>query len=235
MEGRRSTANLVVAAPPPPTVGVAGRSARFPVRRIYTIGRNHADHARETGLGGAAGSKPGVSLKPADSIAAAGPIAYPPGTDRLEPEVEMVVAIGVGGADIARREALGHVFGYAVGFDLIRRDVMHACIADQHSWDLCKSFDGASPIGAIAPAETIGHPDAGAITLDINGVERQRGDLSDMIWDVSEIIARLSALSRLEPGDLVYTGTPRGPGPVARGDRLDGKVDGIGALSVTIV
>ncbi len=227
--------DLVVAPLPPPTVGVAGQSARFPVRRIYTIGRNYAAHARETGLGGAAGSKPGISLKPADSIAAAGRIAYPPGTDRLEPEVEMVVAIGTGGADIARPDALGHVYGYAVGFDLIRRDIMHACIADQHSWDLCKSFDGASPISAIAPAAAIGHPDSGAITLDINGTVRQRGDLSDMIWDVPEIIVRLSALSRLEPGDLVYTGTPKGPGPVVRGDRLDGRVDGIATLSVTIV
>ncbi len=232
---RHPAVEFVVAAPRPPAVDVADRPARFPVRRIYTIGRNYAAHARETGLGGAAGSKPGVSLKPADSIAAAGPVAYPPGTDRLEPEVEMVVAIGIGGADIARSKALGHIFGYAVGFDLIRRDVMHACIADQHSWDLCKSFDGASPISAIVPAEAIGHPDAGAITLDINGVERQRGDLSEMIWDVPEIIARLSALSRLEPGDLVYTGTPKGPGPVVRGDCLDGRVNGIGALQVRIV
>ena len=227
--------DLAVTAPPMTTVAVAGGPARFPVRRIYTIGRNYAAHAEETGLGGTAGSKPGISLKPTDSIAPGGDIAYPPGTSRLEPEVEMVVAIGRGGADIARRDALGHVFGYAVGFDLIRRDVMHACIADQHSWDLCKSFDGASPIGAIAPAETIGHPDAGRITLGINGTERQRGDLSDMIWDVPKILCRLSALSRLEPGDLVFTGTPKGPGPVRRGDRLDGQIAGIGTLSVVIV
>ncbi len=225
---------FAVVAPPIATVAVAGQPARFPVRRIYTIGRNYTAHASETGLGGAGGSKPGVSLKPADSIAAAGPIAYPPGTERLEPEVEMVVAIGVGGTDIARRDALRHVFGYAVGFDLIRRDVMHACIADQHSWDLCKCFDGASPIGAIAPAASVGHPKSGTITLKINDAERQRGDISDMIWDVPEILVRLSGLSRLEPGDLVYTGTPKGPGPVVRGDRLDGGVEGIGALSVTI-
>ena len=121
------------------------------MRRIYTIGRNYAAHAAETGLGGAGGSKPGISLKPADSVIPDGAsLPYPPGTDRLEPEVEMVAAIGRGGADIAREAALDHVFGYAVGFDMIRRDIMHECIADQHSWDLCKSFDGASPMSEIA-------------------------------------------------------------------------------------
>ena len=146
--------DLVVAAPPITTVAVLGASTRYPVRRIYTIGRNYAAHALETGLGSGIGSVPGVSLKPADSIIPSGKLRYPPGTDQLEPEVEMVVAIGAGGAAITRTAALDYVFGYAVGFDLIRRDVMHACIAEQHSWDLCKSFDGASPIGAIAPAAT---------------------------------------------------------------------------------
>ncbi|MCY4550688.1 MAG: fumarylacetoacetate hydrolase family protein [Defluviicoccus sp.] len=219
----------------PPTVGIAGSGLRFPVRRIYTIGRNYAAHARETGLGGAGGSKPGVSLKPADSVIPDGSaLPYPPGTEQLEPEVEMVAAIGRGGADIPPAAALDHVFGYAVGFDMIRRDVMHACIADQHSWDLCKSFDGASPVSDLALAENIGHPARGAITLAINGAERQRGDLSDLIWPVAEIVARLSALSRLEPGDLIFTGTPKGPGKVERGDRLEGVVEGIGRLTVDI-
>ncbi len=220
----------------PPTVGVAGSGLRFPVRRIYTIGRNYAAHARETGLGGAGGSKPGVSLKPADSVIPDGSaLPYPPGTEQLEPEVEMVAAIGRGGADIPPAAALDHVFGYAVGFDMIRRDVMHACIADQHSWDLCKSFDGASPVSDLALAGDIGHPARGAITLAINGAERQRGDLSDLIWPVAEIVARLSVLSRLEPGDLIFTGTPKGPGKVERGDRLEGAVEGIGSLTVDIV
>ena len=219
-----------------PTIGVAGSGLRFPVRRIYTIGRNYAAHARETGLGGAGGSKPGVSLKPADSVIPDGSaLPYPPGTEQLEPEVEMVAAIGRGGADIPPAAALDHVFGYAVGFDMIRRDVMHACIADQHSWDLCKSFDGASPVSDLALAGDIGHPARGAITLAINGAERQRGDLSDLIWPVAEIVARLSALSRLEPGDLIFTGTPKGPGKVERGDRLEGVVEGIGSLTVDIV
>lgn len=220
----------------PATIGVAGSDLRFPVRRIYTIGRNYAAHATETGLGGAGGSKPGISLKPADSVIAHGSaLPYPPGTDRLEPEVEMVAAIGKGGADIPRASALDHVFGYAVGFDMIRRDIMHACIADQHSWDLCKSFDGASPIGELAPAAGIGHPANGAIALAINGTERQRGDLADLIWPVAEIVARLSALSRLAPGDLIFTGTPKGPGKVARGDRLEGAIEGIGRLTIDIV
>ncbi len=220
----------------PATVGVAGSDLRFPVRRIYTIGRNYAAHARETGLGGAGGSKPGISLKPADSVIPDGAsLAYPPGTNRLEPEVELVAAIGKGGADIPREAALDHVFGYAVGFDMIRRDIMHACIADQHSWDLCKSFDGASPMSDLSPAAEIGHPGGGAVTLAINGAERQRGDLSDLIWPVAEIVARLSALSRLEPGDLIFTGTPKGPGKVERGDRLEGAIEGVGSLTIDIV
>ncbi len=219
----------------PATVGVSGSGLRFPVRRIYAIGRNYAAHARETGLGGAGGSKPGVSLKPADSVIPdRAALPYPPGTDQLEPEVELVAAIGKGGADISPAAALDHVFGYAVGFDMIRRDIMHACIADQHSWDLCKSFDGASPMSDLSPAGDIGHPDRGAITLAINGEKRQRGDLSDMIWPVAEIVARLSALSRLEPGDLIFTGTPKGPGKVSFGDRLEGAIEGVGSLEITI-
>ena len=227
--------SYAIPAVEPATVGIAGSNLRFPVRRIYTIGRNYAAHAAETGLGGAGGSKPGVSLKPADSIIPHGStLPFPPGTNRLEPEVEMVAAIGKSGADIPRESALDHVFGYAVGFDMIRRDVMHACIADQHSWDLCKSFDGASPVSDLAPAAEIGHPARGAIALSINGAERQRGDLSDLIWPVAEIVARLSALSRLEPGDLIFTGTPKGPGKVERGDRLEGVVEGIGNLAIDI-
>jgi fumarylpyruvate hydrolase len=219
-----------------PTVAVAGTGDVFPVRRIYTVGRNYAAHARETGLGGALGSQPGMSLKPADSVVSGGgEVPYPPATAHLDPEVELVVAIGTGGADIPRGRALEHVFGYAVGFDMIRRDVLQDCIRNQHSWDLCKSFVGASPVGAIVPAVRIGHPAAGAIWITVNGETRQRGDLADQIWGPAEIIARLSAFDRLEPGDLIFTGTPKGPQPVVRGDALHGHIDGVGDLNVRIV
>ena len=217
-----------------PTLDVAGRAERYPVRRIYTIGRNYAAHAAETGLGGGH-SVPGISLKPADSIlSSGGPLPYPPATAQLEPEVEMVVAIGRGGANISREAALDHVFGYAVGFDVIRRDVLADCIKNQHSWDLCKSFAGASPVSPIRPAAEIGHPAAGAIWIKVNGAERQRGDLSDLIWTVPEILARISSYERLEPGDIVFTGTPKGPKPVARGDALHGHIAGVGDLHLTI-
>jgi fumarylpyruvate hydrolase len=225
--------SLVIDAPVRPVIPVAGGGA-FPVRRIYTIGRNYRAHAAQTGLGGGSGGKPGVMLKPTDSILTTGELQYPPGTSHMDPEVELVVAIGTGGADIAKADAPGHVFGYAVGFDMIRRDVLAQCIADQHGWDLSKAFDGASPVGEIAPAANIGHAAAGDIWIEVNGERRQHGDLSDQIWKPAEIIARLSALARLEPGDIIMTGTPAGPAPVHRGDVLLGHIDGVGELSVTI-
>ena len=218
-----------------PVLSVVGSDDVFPVRRIYTVGRNYADHAAETGLGADGASAPGVSLKPADSVLRdGGELRYPPGTTHLDPEVELVAAIGVGGSDIGRARALDHVFGYTVGFDMIRRDIMRECLRNEHSWDLCKSFDGASPCGAIRAAAEIGHPANGAIWLEVGGEQRQKGDLGDLIWDMPEIIVRLSALSRLEPGDLIFTGTPKGPAPVTRGNNLHGHIDGVGELTVTI-
>lgn len=220
---------------PRPAVPVAGSGASFPVRRIYAIGRNYADHAAETGLD-AGGGTPGISLKPADSIVPGDSnVPYPPATSELDPEIELVIAIGRGGANVPANRATDHVFGYAVGFDLIRRDVMRECIANRHSWDLCKSFDGASPVSAIRAASEIGHPARGEIAMTVNGRQRQRGDISQMIWGPAEIVARLSAYSRLEPGDLVYTGTPKGPAPVERGDLLEGRIEGVGRLRIEIV
>ena len=236
----RATANseimtYAIPAWPVPAIPVAGTDDLFPVRRIYAVGRNYADHAAETGLGGAGANVPGISLKPADSIVADGAdLPYPPATEELDPEIEMVIAIGRGGADIPVERGLDHVFGYAVGIDLIRRDIMRECIANEHSWDLCKSFDGASPVGTLHAAAEIGHPDAGEISIAVNGEIRQKGDLSQMIWKTAEIVSRLSRYSRLEPGDIVYTGTPKGPRSVVRGDRLDGRIEGIGALTVRI-
>lgn len=221
-----------VPAPNIPTITIEGSDEVFPVRRVYAVGRNYSDHAAETGLGGASGSVPGFSLKPGDSVVPGGEVAYPPATSQLDPEIEMVVAIGKGGWDISRDTAKDHIFGYAVGFDMIRRDVMRACIANEHSWDLCKSFDGASPCGSLRRASDIGHPDRGGIWIKVNGEIRQSGDIGSLIWDPAEIIARLSTFSRLEPGDIVFTGTPKGPGPVVRGDVLDGHIDGLGDLRV---
>ena len=220
---------------PRPAIPVAGSDASFPVRRIYAIGRNYADHAAETGLD-AGGGTPGISLKPTDSIVPGdSKVRYPPATSELDPEIELVIAIGRGGANLPANRATDHVFGYAVGFDLIRRDVMRECIANRHSWDLCKSFDGASPVSAIRAASEIGHPARGEIAMTVNGRQRQRGDISQMIWSPAEIVARLSAYSRLEPGDVVYTGTPKGPAPVGRGDLLEGRIEGVGRLRIRIV
>jgi fumarylpyruvate hydrolase len=222
------------APPPPPTIAIHGCDKRFPIRRIYAIGRNYADHAAETGLGSGR-SVPGISLKPADSILSDGAVLpYPAATGQLEPEVEMVLAVGRGGSDIPPERALEHVFGYAVGFDMIRRDVLRKCIANQHSWDLCKSFAGASPVGPLRRAAEIGHPQSGEIAIEVNGGLRQRGDLAQLIWSPAEIVSRLSAYAPIEPGDIVFTGTPKGPAPVVRGDRLEGRIAGIGTLTVTI-
>lgn len=227
---------FAVPAPKIPVIPISGSDDVFPVRRIYAVGRNYADHAAETGLGDAAGgSMPGFSLKPADSLVLAGDVPYPPATNHLDPEIEMVIAVGKGGANIAPENALDHIFGYAVGFDMIRRDVMRACIEHEHSWDLCKSFDGASPCGSLRLAAEIGHPERGAIWIKVNGEMRQHGDISSMVWKPAEILTRLSRYSRLEPGDIVFTGTPKGPAPVIRGDRLEGHIDGIGDLAVRIV
>lgn len=220
----------------PPALPIGGTDETFPVRRIYAIGRNYADHAAETGLGAGGESVPGISLKPADSILGDGDdLPYPPATRHLDPEIEMVIAIGKAGADIPVDRGLEHIFGYAVGFDMIRRDVLQECIANEHSWDLCKSFEGASPVGTIRKVSEIGHPDRGEIRIDVNGETRQRGDLSQMIWKPAEIVSRLSAYSPLHPGDIVFSGTPKGPKPVVRGDMLDGYIAGVGGLRVMIV
>ena len=223
-------------APSIPSIPVLGSSERFPVRRIYTIGRNYADHAAETGLGSGTKPVPGISLKPSDSIWVEDrELPYPPMTAQLDPEIELVVAIGRDGTNVMKADALEHVFGYAVGYDMIRRDIMRECIANEHSWDLCKSFSGASPVSEVRPASDFGHPNSGNITLEINGGLRQQGNLSQMIWDTADIIARLSSYCSLRSGDIIFTGTPKGPKPVERGDKLSGVIEGVGHLELEIV
>lgn len=222
--------------PPPPQIAVPVQGGGlFPVRRVYCVGRNYAAHAREMG-GDPAREPPFFFTKPADALVSNGAdTPYPPGTVNLHHEVELVVAIGQGGADIAAPEALAHVFGYAAGLDLTRRDLQEQAKAARQPWDMAKGFDASGPIGAIAPAAATGHPASGRIGLTVNGAMRQSGDLGEMIWPVPEIIAALSRLVRLAPGDLIFTGTPEGVGPLARGDMLRGEVEGIGVVETRIV
>jgi fumarylpyruvate hydrolase len=225
----------VIPAPPIPSLPVEGSPARFPVHRIYCVGRNYADHAREMG-GDPDREPPFFFCKPADAIVSDGhDFPYPGQTDDVHHEMEFVVAIGKGGADIAVDRALDHVYGYAAGLDMTRRDLQAAAKKLGRPWDTGKGFDHAAPCGRIMPAARIGHPASGAIWLKVNGEIRQRGDLAQLIWKIPEVIAYLSTLFTLAPGDLIYTGTPAGVGPVRRGDALDGGVDGVGTLELKVV
>lgn len=217
-----------------PLLPVDGSEALFPVRRIYCVGRNYAEHAREMG-GNPEREPPFFFMKPADAILTGGRMDYPSKTADLQHEIELVVALARGGRDIPAAAALDCVFGYAVGLDMTRRDIQGELKAKGRSWEMGKAFDQSAPISAVLPAERIGHPQRGAIHLKVNGVERQRGDLSDMIWPVAGIIANLSGYVTLRPGDLIFTGTPAGVGKVERGDRLEGAVEGVGTLAVTIL
>ena len=218
---------------PQPTVAVAGGDP-FPVHRIYCVGRNYAAHAREMGADPDR-EPPFFFTKPADAVVAdGGTVPYPPATTNLHHEVELVVAIAKGGVNIPVESALEHVYGYAVGLDMTRRDVQNAAKKEGKPWDMGKGFDLSAPCGTIRRAADIGHPDKGAVRLTVNGELRQQGDLNDLIWSVSETISYLSGLVELKPGDLIYTGTPEGVGPVVKGDRLEGNVEGVGTLTITI-
>jgi len=227
--------NLEFAPPMAPTVEVAGSDARFPVHRIYCVGRNYAAHAREMGMDPER-EPPFFFSKPADAIVPNGAaVPYPPRTANLHHEIELVVAIGEGGSSIPVENALAHVFGYAVGNDLTRRDLQSAAKEKGQPWDVSKGFDHSAPISAIRRVADVGHPERGAIWIEVNGERRQSADLSEMIWTVPEIIAELSALFELRPGDLIFTGTPAGVGPVVPGDSLVGGIDGLDTLRTTIV
>ena len=223
---------------PPPCIPIAGGSHDFPVRRIYCVGRNYAAHAREMGSDPDR-EPPFFFCKPADAVVPVAPdataeIAYPSQTANYHHEVELVVAIGKGGRDIGIESANEHVYGYAVGFDMTRRDLQFALRDKGRPWELGKACDQSAPIAHIVPAARSGHPAAGRIWLTVNGTLKQEGDLADLIWSVPETIAHLSKYFELCPGDLIFTGTPEGVGPVLRGDLLVGAVAGIGELSVRI-
>jgi len=216
-----------------PSLPVAGSDARFPVGRIYCVGRNYAEHAREMGHDPDR-EPPFFFMKPANSIVQNGStIAYPVKTKDVHHEIEMVVAIGKGGKDIPVEKALDHVWGYGVGLDMTRRDVQGEAKKMGRPWEMGKAFDESAPCTALKPASAIGHPAKGAIWLKVNGQVKQQGDLSQQIWNVQEQIAYLSGMITLQPGDLIFTGTPAGVGPVKSGDKLEGHVDGVGDLAVT--
>ena len=226
---------FVIPPVPQPTVEVTGTDARFPVHRIYCVGRNYAKHAREMGMDPDR-EPPFFFSKPADALVANGtPVPYPPRTANLHHEIELVVAIGTGGRDIPVANALAHVFGYAVGLDLTRRDQQFAAREQGRPWDVAKGFDHSAPVSAIRPAAEMGHLEQGAIWLEVNGEQRQRANLSEMIWSVPEIVAELSTYFELRAGDLIFSGTPEGVGPVQRGDSLVGGIDGLETLRITVV
>jgi fumarylpyruvate hydrolase len=226
--------SFVFPPPAPPAVEIQGRSERFPVHRIYCVGRNYAAHAREMGKDPER-EAPFFFAKPADAIVANGTsIPFPPRTADLHHEIELVVAIGKGGVNIATAQALEHVFGYAVGLDLTRRDLQAEAKDKGRPWDTAKGFDRSAPITAITPGQRLASMDNGKIWLNVNGVQRQQGALADMIWSVPEIVAELSTLFELAPGDLIYTGTPAGVAAIKAGDRLEGGVDGLATLRITI-
>jgi fumarylpyruvate hydrolase len=213
---------------------VIGQTERFPVHRIYCVGQNYAAHAREMGSNPDR-EPPFFFLKPADAVVANGAtLDYPQRTDNLHHEIELVVAIGTGGRDIPVNAANQHIFGYAVGNDLTRRDLQSAARKIGRPWDTAKGFDHSAPMTAIHPIAQTGAIESGRIWLTVNGEFRQEADISELIWSVPEIIAELSTLYELMPGDLIFSGTPAGIGPVRSGDRIEGGVDGLDTLVTTI-
>ena len=217
-----------------PAVAVEGDSRLYPVRRIYCVGRNYAEHAREMGHDPDREPPFFFQKNPDSLIASGGVFPYPKQSKDVHHEIELVVAVKSGGRDIAVDEALEHVFGYAVGLDMTARDLQGEAKRMGRPWEMGKAFDHSAPIGPIMRVEEIGHPKAGLIWLDVNGERRQTGDLKELIWSVPEMIAILSTFVELKAGDLIFTGTPAGVGAVQPGDRLSGGVDGVGRIEVTV-
>jgi len=229
---------FVIDPPPVVSVPVVGTSDRFPVRRVWCVGRNYVEHAKEMGFTGR--EPPFFFAKPADALVivpdgTTGDMPYPPGTTDLHHEIELVVAIGMGGRAIAAADAGKHVYGYAIGLDMTRRDLQMVARKAGRPWEVGKAFDASAPIGPIHKAGSTTPMASGAIALAVNGATRQTSDVSKLIWNIGEIIEHLSALWELAPGDLIYSGTPEGVAAVVRGDLMVGQVAGLGELRVRVV
>lgn len=228
---------FVFPAPAVPSVAVVGSAQRFPVHRIYCVGRNYEDHAKEMGFTGR--EPPFFFMKPADAVVAVeagatGRIPYPSLTHNLHHEAELVVAIGAGGSNIRAADAARHVFGYAAGLDMTRRDLQTEMKKQGRPWCIGKGYDHSAPIGPITPAAQVPDIAQAALSLQVNGADRQRSNVAKLIWTIGEIIAHLSAAWALQPGDLIYTGTPEGVGAVAAGDAMVVRIDGLESLAVTV-
>ena len=235
-----STPLVPPTAPTPPSLPIANSSERYHLRRVYCVGRNYADHAREMG-NDPDREPPFFFAKPTDAVFAVDEgipefaiaphqVPYPPQTENLHFEMELIVAIGVAGANIAAADALDHVWGYGAGVDLTRRDLQDQAKALRRPWELSKGFDSSAPCTPLVAAATIGHPSAAPVWLSVNGHTRQQGDLFDQIWTVPEVISLLSHSVTLRPGDLILTGTPAGVGAIVPGDEVRGGVEGVGEL-----
>ncbi len=225
--------------PPPATVSVpvVGRAERFPVARVYCVGRNYEEHAKEMGFTGR--EPPFFFLKPADALVVVdagttGAIPYPRQTSNFHHEIELVVAIGTGGRNIRAADAHKHIFGYAVGLDMTRRDLQGEMKKQGRPWEIGKAFDHSAPIGPITPAAQAGAIEKAALWLQVNGKDRQRSDVSKLIWNIAETIEHLSAAWDLQPGDLIYTGTPEGVAAVVAGDTMVGHVEGLTPITVNV-
>jgi fumarylpyruvate hydrolase len=226
--------SYVIDPPPQPTLPVRGTDKLFPIHRIYCVGRNYAEHTREMGHDPNK-EPPFFFQKNPDNVVTDGKFPYPPATKDVHFEIEMVVALKSGGSNIKAADAMKHVFGYAVGIDMTRRDLQAEAKKLQRPWEVGKAFEHSAPCTAIVPAQHVESPAKGAIWLEVNGVRKQTGDLAQMIWDLPHQIEFLSGLFHLEPGDLIFTGTPSGVGAIKKGDTLKGHIDGIGDLEITVV
>jgi fumarylpyruvate hydrolase len=226
--------SYVIDPPPQAALPVAGSSQMFPVRRLYCVGRNYAEHTREMGFDPDK-EPPFFFMKTPDALRTDGKFPYPSVSKDVHWEIELVVALKSGGRNIKAADALNHVFGYAIALDMTRRDLQGEAKKTGRPWEVGKAFDDSAPCTPIQPASKIGHPAKGAIWLDLNGTRKQTGDLAQMIWDIPSQIEYLSSLWELKPGDLIFTGTPAGVGAVKKGDKLSGHVDGVGDLAVEVV